>query len=275
MTPDELNVLTDEALFSRVDATIRFRAGAGSSVSSGCDVLAQYVTFRLLWRVHTRVVTYKIDGKPAVQKLLAWVVMELTGVIPPPDVRDVETFGNRIDTFLKRQYTQKSTLINKRVTKAEPRAQKQAELDARCCWLTGRPSYIEVYTGPFPEPGSAVPTPTPATRPAGHVPFARSRLPESSTPMEAKETLQDLLQSAFEKGESKGESKAAMASARADAALNRVSEAEAQAREAEAQAREAEAGRQRVEVQNSKLKAAAAATWPPAPPRGGAPQPPP
>ena len=49
------------------------------------------------------------------QKLLAWVVMELTGVRPLPDVRDVETFGNHIDKFLTRHYIDKSKLICKRV----------------------------------------------------------------------------------------------------------------------------------------------------------------
>ena len=260
MTPDELNALPDEALIKRIDAVVDSRGSTESAQPISHGGLAEYITLKLLNRMHTHLEGVELHGKTAKVKLLAWVAMDLTFVTPPPDVHDVETFGDRIRQFLKRQFSEKKAAIQKNCRKPAEKALRLAELDACCCWLTGRPSYIEVYAGPFPEPGSAVPTPTPATRPAGHVPFARSRLPESSTPMEAQETLQDLLQSAFEKGESKGESKAAMASARADAALNRVSEAEAQAREAEAQAREAEAGRQRVEVQNSKLKAAAAAS---------------
>ena len=137
MTPDELNALTDEALFQRIDAIVDSRS-SGNNVPTSHHGLAQYITLKLLWRVHERLVHAhpysKLNGKPAKTKLLAWVVMGLTFVTPPLDVKDVETFGNRIDHFLKRQYNDKTK--SSRAKRKRPSAEldrQRAELDARCC----------------------------------------------------------------------------------------------------------------------------------------------
>ena len=60
MTPAELNALTDEALFPRVDATIRSRTEYNSTANVSCDALAQYVTLMLLNRVRERIVAKQV-----------------------------------------------------------------------------------------------------------------------------------------------------------------------------------------------------------------------
>ena len=253
MTPEELNAITDEALFRRIDAIVESSSSV-DCVPTSDHGLAQYITLELLWRVHERLVGRKLNGKPAKTKLLAWVIMGLTYVTPPLDVKDVETFGNRIDQFLKRQYTDKtkSTRASRKLPPAE-RDRQRAELDARCCWLTGRPSYIQIYSGLFPEPGSAVPTPTPATRPAGHVPFARSRL------REPKETLAEARQLGFEDNSARDKRKLEVEKTRRYAETARADAAVTARDHAEALARDAEAGRQRLEQQQIKAAAASAA----------------
>ena len=103
MTPEELNALPEEALIKRIEAVVDARGSAEHVQPASHGGLAEYITLKLLDRLHKRLKGVELHGKTAKVKLLAWVVMELTGVTPPPDIRDVETFGNRIDLFLKRQ----------------------------------------------------------------------------------------------------------------------------------------------------------------------------
>lgn len=137
MTPEELNALSDEALFQRIDAIVNSR-GSADYVPTNQHGLAPYITLKLLHRVHTRLAEtgVELNGKSALINLLGWVVMELTFVAPPPDVRDVHTYGSRISQFLDRQYIKKSKELGSRAARKRPaaeRAQQEAELSACCC----------------------------------------------------------------------------------------------------------------------------------------------
>ena len=136
MTPEELNALSDEAPFQRIDAIVNSRRSA-DYVPTNQHGLAPYITLKLLHRVHTRLAKTGagLNGKSALTNLLGWVVMELTFVAPPPGVRDVHTYGGRISQFLKRQYIEKSQQLASRAARKRPaaeRAQQAADLDA-CC----------------------------------------------------------------------------------------------------------------------------------------------
>ena len=273
MTPEELNALSDEALFQRIDAIVNSR-GSADYVPTNQHGLAPYITLKLLHRVHTRLAKagVELNGKSALTNLLGWVVMELTFVAPPPDVRDVHTYGSRISQFLKRQYIDKSKELGSRAARKRPaaeRAQQEAELDARCCSLTSAPSHIKRYDGPFPERGSS-PTPF-ATRPCPHVPMSRSRLPEPLSLTESQETFTEKLQCAWQLGKERGERQATVAMAhaaedraaavaaekRAAAATDALAREAKEREKAEAKARRAEAERQAMEQQKIKTEAGA------------------
>ena len=132
MTPEELNALSDEAPFQRIDAIVNSRRSA-DYVPTNQHGLAPYITLKLLHRVHTRLAKTGagLNGKSALTNLLGWVVMELTFVAPPPGVRDVHTYGGRISQFLKRQYIEKSQQLASRAARKRPaaeRAQQAADL---------------------------------------------------------------------------------------------------------------------------------------------------
>eukprot|EP00966_Prymnesium_polylepis_P209508 4853291-Prymnesium_polylepis.1 len=73
----------------------------------------------------------------------------------PPDVRDVESIGNRLDTFLTRQYCNEMK-APKLPRRGPARSRRIAELETTCC-LVDRAGYVVPYAGPFP--GPAAPTP--------------------------------------------------------------------------------------------------------------------
>ena len=105
MTQDALNETTDEAIFECVEAVLSTRSSV-SAEQPRRTRLAPYITLKLLFRVHEIVVKLRNQGRCplAKQKVFAWAVLDLTGVDAPPDVRDVESIGNRLDKYITRQY---------------------------------------------------------------------------------------------------------------------------------------------------------------------------
>eukprot|EP00966_Prymnesium_polylepis_P331052 7386626-Prymnesium_polylepis.1 len=108
--------------------------------------------------------------------MLAWSVLDLTGVAAPPDVRDVETIGNKLDTYLTYHYSSK--MSGKQLPRREPaRSRRVAELDAICCAVDHGGNVVR-YDGPFLEPATSRPaTPAVPTAPPPRLPFTQSRLP--------------------------------------------------------------------------------------------------
>eukprot|EP00966_Prymnesium_polylepis_P163365 3775966-Prymnesium_polylepis.1 len=133
MRPDELNQTRDEVLFARIDVLIALHSVASAAEPDAGVPLAPYMTFKLLYRAHERIVTLIRRGecRLAKQKLLARTVLDLTGIAAPPDVRDVEMIGNRLDTYLQRKYCAEDKALCRKRNKVKA-ATERAELE-RCC----------------------------------------------------------------------------------------------------------------------------------------------
>eukprot|EP00966_Prymnesium_polylepis_P271912 6282338-Prymnesium_polylepis.2 len=86
MRPEELNATSDEVLFARIEAVVVVRSTVGAEQPRNLR-LAPYITLKLLYRVHERVISLRNSNACplAKQKVLAWTVLDLTGVDAPPD----------------------------------------------------------------------------------------------------------------------------------------------------------------------------------------------
>lgn len=180
MLPEKLNETPDERVFELVDNLVLSSDAGRQQV----EPLAPFLTLEILRRVHERIVQLINTGscKMAKHKALACAMCGMTGVLRPPDMRDVEKIGNHIDIFLRRKYIDKERKLCRNIRNKENLEQQRASLRL-CCCIVSSMGRIEEFFGPFPdeEQGSAV-----ARKRALLVPYTNSTVPAAMSMLELK-----------------------------------------------------------------------------------------
>ncbi|KAL1525053.1 hypothetical protein AB1Y20_019926 [Prymnesium parvum] len=107
-------------------------------------------------------------------------VLEATGVPQPPDLRDVESIGNRLDIFVKRKFVMEEKRISKNY-KGKAKEARRRTVAIQCC-IVSKTGQIELCSAT--EIQNATTARLAVNRKAPHLPYTRDTLPAAKSAAE-------------------------------------------------------------------------------------------